>query len=454
MKSLLTRTVLLLTFLAALPLEAGLRIATFEADVTPPIGSPLCHGSIAPAKTIEAPLSARGVVILGTGRPIVLCAFDWVGIGNAAHDECCAALARAAGTSPNRVAVHTLHQHDTPGIDFSTEALLKKIDLSGAMFDPVFAKLAIGNVAQAVKESLEHAQPISHVGLGNGRVEKVASNRRVLGDNGRVKIVRFSSSRNAAAIAAPEGVIDPFVKLISFWNGDVPVAAMTHYATHPQSHYGKGNVNPDFVGMARALMEEVVPEAKHIHFAGAGGNVAAGKYNDGSPKNRPVLARRLAAGMTAAWKAQTKYAVDESDVGWAFEPVALPVRDTISEKLRSPVYKDDKQRRSNRIFAARDLVFLRRSQAGHKINIGCLRIGKSRVLYMPGELFVEYQLGAQKMAPDLFVAMAAYGQYGPGYIGDRISYTQGGYETGRVSRVDPSVEDVLNAAMRKLLAEP
>ena len=31
---------------------------------------------------------------------------------------------------------------------------------------------------------------------------------------------------------------------------------------------------------------------------------------------------------------------------------------------------------------------------------------------MPGELFVEYQLAAQQMRPNDFVAMAAYGDYG------------------------------------------
>jgi hypothetical protein len=73
---------------------------------------------------------------------------------------------------------------------------------------------------------------------------------------------------------------------------------------------------------------------------------------------------------------------------------------------------------------------------------------------MPGELFVEYQLAAQKMRPDLFVAMAAYGDYAPGYIGTEIAYGQGGYETSdRASRVAPHVEGVLMAAMETLLSE-
>ena len=61
------------------------------------------------------------------------------------------------------------------------------------------------------------------------------------------------------------------------------------------------------------------------------------------------------------------------------------------------------------------------------------------------------KLAAQKMRPDSSVLMAAYGDYGMGYIGTAIAYTQGGYETGPVSRVAPEVETVLMDAMRTLL---
>ena len=49
------------------------------------------------------------------------------------------------------------------------------------------------------------------------------------------------------------------------------------------------------------------------------------------------------------------------------------------------------------------------------------------------------------------VCLAAYGDYGPGYVGTQIAYAQGGYETGIVSRVAPEVEGVLMSAMRELL---
>jgi hypothetical protein len=57
------------------------------------------------------------------------------------------------------------------------------------------------------------------------------------------------------------------------------------------------------------------------------------------------------------------------------------------------------------------------------------------------------------MRPDLHVMMAAYGEYGPGYIGLASAYAEGGYETSRgASNVAPEVEPVLMGAMRQLLA--
>src|SRR5438477_8997654 len=114
------------SFLAG-PAPAGdrpLRIATFQADVTPPLGTPLCDALVQPAKEIVDPLSARGVILLTSQKPIVLCAVDWVGIGNSGYDAFRDALAKAAGTTRERVAVHCLHQHDAPGCDFQAEGVL------------------------------------------------------------------------------------------------------------------------------------------------------------------------------------------------------------------------------------------------------------------------------------------------------------------------------------------
>jgi hypothetical protein len=176
--------------------------------------------------------------------------------------------------------------------------------------------------------------------------------------------------------------------------------------------------------------------------------VTAGKYNDGSPPNRRELAGRLAEGMAAALadSAAHKTAIHAGDVAWRVRPVALPVAPRLDEDALA-----EAMAHQPRFGLARNLAWVQRRQQGRTIDLAVLKLGPARILHLPGELFIEYQLFAQRLRPDLFVAMAAYGDCGPGYIGTRLAYSQGGYETGPPSRVAPEVEDVLVTAVRDLL---
>jgi len=430
----------------------GLRLATFQIEATPPLGSALCDGLVPPVASVDDPLYVRGVVILGSGEPIVLCAVDFVGIGNGGHDAWRESLARAAGTHTSRVAVHTLHQHDAPGCDFDAEELLAPLGQGGKCCDIPFLRDVLKRLEVAVKAALQSTREITHVGTGRAKVERIASNRRILGDDGKVKIIRYSSSKDADAIAAPEGLIDPELKLLSFWNTDALLVSISYYATHPQSHYGKGAVSSDFVGLARAARDRAEPNVFHVHFNGAGGNLAAGKYNDGSPEARIQLTERLARAMQIARESTTRSPVTSSDLEWRFEPVSLPLRDRLLDLTDSEkMLNNDQVVPRERARAARDIAYARRVAGGKKIELSSLRVGPAVVVNLPGEIFVEYQLAAQQVRPDRFVCTAGYGDYGPGYIGTTAAYPQGGYETSQVSRTAPEVEPVLMEAIRKLL---
>jgi hypothetical protein len=426
-----------------------LRVATFDVDATPPLGSAMAYD---PVKRLdELTLRCRGIVVVGSGKPIILCAVDWIGIANEGHDQFRELLADAAGTTRNRVAVHTLHQHDAPGCDFTAERLIRNLGLKDyGRFEGGFHRDVIQRTAKAIKSAIASAQPATHYGWGVATVKEVASNRRILGPDGKVRAVRFTATKDAALRAEPEGVIDPEVALLSFWNEGRPIAVLSYYACHPQSYYRTGVPSPDFPGIARFIRGQAVPEALHVHFNGAGGNIGAGKYNDGNKENRMTLAQRLADGMKQALAETKKHPLNSEDVGWETVPVKLPpaphlnqenlIKDLKTEAARGYVSKADQ------------LAWLIRCKAGHAIDIACLRVGPSRVLHMPGELFVEYQLAAKKMRPDLHVAMAAYGDYGPAYIGTTKAYSEGGYETSpRASNVAPEVEPVLMDAMKRLL---
>ncbi len=425
-----------------------LRVATFEVDASPPIGSPLAYD---PTKEIVKPLSARGLVLLGAEEPILLCAVDWIGIGNQAHDAWRAALADAAGTRVERVTVHTVHQHDAPFVDFSADDLLAEHGLGGQMFDRQFVEDTIQRAAEAAREAIEDARPVTHVGTGSAVVDRVASNRRLLDRSGRVRLTRFSASRNEEARQAPVGRVDPEVRLVSLWHEQQPLAVLSYFASHPMSYYRTGGANPDFPGIARAARQQATG-AMHLYFTGAAGNVAAGKWNDGSPPYRQILADRLADGMRRAWETTERTPVTPDQVQWRVVPVALqPAEHLDADQLRQ-LLADADQPADQRRSAARALAWLNRCLEGHRIDLTSLRLGPARILHMPGELNIEFQLAAAAMYPDDFVALAAYGEYAPGYIAPEIAYFQGGYEASpRASRVASRVQQTLLPAIARLL---
>ncbi len=426
----------------------SMRVGVFDVDASPPVGSPLAYD---PTKGIDTPLSCRGIVLAGAGKPVVLCVIDWIGISNGGQTVFREGLAKAAGTEPSRVAVHTVHQHDAPRCDFAADELLSKYGLGGVGFDLDFARDVVKRAAAAVKTALEDAKPATHLGVGSGIVECVASNRRILGEDGKVKYTRWTATRDPKIRAFPVGTIDPELKLISFWNGDEPIAALTYYATHPQSYYRTGLANPDFPGLARNARQQETG-VPHIHFTGAAGDVGAGKWNDGAKENRQVLADRVAAGMKLAWDSTKKSPLSAEEVGWSVEPVVLPLSEHMDEAALTKTVEDENAKPDTRWYAAKNLIWLRRCQSGDPVDISCLSLKDARVLHMPGELLIAYQLAAQEHRPDLFVAMAAYGEYAPGYIAPEIAYSQGGYEASPgASKVAPAVEGVLMGAIRKLL---
>src|SRR5262249_35227719 len=138
------------------------------------------------------------------------------------------------------------------------------------------------------------------------KVERVASNRRFITPGGVVSFGRMSKMTDSISRAADEGLIDPWLKTLSFWDGDTPVAALSAYAVHPMSYYGAGEVNADFPGLARNQRDAETPNTLQIYISGCSGNMVAGKYNDGTPASRAALADRLHTAMKAAWDATVK----------------------------------------------------------------------------------------------------------------------------------------------------
>ena len=395
---------------------AEYEVAIFEADITIPLGHACMGGGVADARNIVDPLFAKGFVLFGPGRPIVVLALDWCQCNNDSYDRWRDVLAEAAHTTRERVMLSTVHQHDAPICDLTAQSLLDGQGLTGYNCDRVFHEAVVQRTAQALSKALARRQPVTHFGVGQAKVDQIASNRRVIRPDGSIRWERGSGSGDI--YGAPEGEIDAWLKTISLWNGERPVLAWSTYAVHPMSYYGQGQVSADFVGMARQRMQAEHPDVFQIYVTGCCGDTTAGKYNEGQPENRPVLADRLYRGMVAAWQDTRRYPLD--GITFRVAKLAVPARDdsVFTEDAMRRILTDQTATRWQRISAALGLSRRAYIEAGHHFDVPCLDLGGgiAQYLILPSEMFVGYQLRAQSLRPDTFVVVAGFGDGSLGYV--------------------------------------
>ena len=440
---------LVLTFLwltptsdAAEPLP---RVATFKADVTLPIGHP-CYSSYKPVETIEHPLFAKGIVLEDGKDRYVICAFDWCEICNGSHEEIRQKIADAVGTTPEKVAVQCVHQHTAPMAIGDAQRLLNQTPNPPKAWDLELLDELFNRVAKAAGESVKKLQPFNQVGTSEAKVDRIASNRRIPRGDGTVE-TRWSSCTDPRLRDKPEGLVDPMLKTITLAKDGKPIVRMHYYAVHPQSFYGDPRVSYDFVGIARERLEKEDNNVPQIYFTGCSGDIAAGKYNDRTPKARDELTERLFDAMQRSASA-TKYQ-KVGPITWrnallsskAKEPEAI-------EKLQKTINNQEGDRHQ-RIYAAQEIIFLNRKKP---FVLSSLELGNVSIVHLPGEPCIAYQFHAQQARPDAFVAVAGYADCGCGYICTAKMFPEGGYEPS-ASSFAPEVEKPLRKAIDSLFGK-
>ena len=426
-----------------------LRLATFRFDVTPPEGHSLCGGWIRPVVAVDDPLEAMGYVLLGIGKPIVVCAVDWTGLANSAHIQWRKALADAAKTTIDRVAVQCVHQHNAPFACMDAQAIVQEQGDLPDIVNPVFFDRCLKNAGDAVTKSLKKTTPVTHIAHGEARVEKVAANRRIIGLNGKLISQRGSSSRKPEHHRFPEGLIDPMLKTVAFYNGNKKLVASHFYACHPMSYYGDGRVSADFCGLARRRMQKREPDCLHLYFNGCGGNIGAGKYNNGSKEARVELTQRIFDGITTS-NATLKPEPIRS-FAWETEDILPPLDPRFNEEQLLVGIRNKTNRVVARNRPSYTVAFIRRVKEGIPITLSSLHVNDISMLHLPAESFIEYQLRAQAIAPNRFVACAAYGDGGPWYIPVKEAYPQGGYAVG-VAWCSPQIDPLMSNGIQTLLS--
>ena len=163
-----------------------------------------------------------------------------------------------------------------------------------------------------------------------------------------------------------------------------------------------------------------------------------GKYNDGSLAARRELAARLYAGMKAASAATQLRPAGRLASRTA--PLTLPPRAPSKpfEDISDPTL---------RYRTAITHAFARRKQP---LEVTSVDLGGVRILHLPGEPLLEFQLFAQRLLPAEFVAVSGYGDISPGYLCPDRAFEEGGYEPSASNHL-PGGESLVKEAIRRVL---
>jgi hypothetical protein len=326
------------------------------------------------------------------------------------------------------------------------------------LFDPVFHEEVLVRTEQAVVEAIGDAawdpkRRVTDVGFGQVAVRDVASNRRIVQADGKVTFARGSSSgRDPLFRDADEGLIDPMLRTVSFWNGDRCLLEYHTYATHPMSYYGRGEVTSDFVGLARKQRQRETRGTHQMYASGCSGDVTAGKYNDGTPEARVALTEKIREAMQRSATAVSK----SGSKSFRLRSVPLELPYTREPGLQKDallgVLKDTSATTENRILAAMGLASIDRAvEKRRPIDLVCLDLDSVRLVLFPGESFVGYQGLAQRHSGGIPVLPIGYGECWTGYVPTESAFADGFHESWLW--VDRGAEAAIDEALQKLLSD-
>ncbi|MBL8293081.1 MAG: hypothetical protein JNN08_14640, partial [Bryobacterales bacterium] len=177
------------------------------------------------------------------------------------------------------------------------------------------------------------------------------------------------------------------------------------------------------------------------------------KYTDGDLRHRPVLGQRLFAGMEAAWKVTQRSRLEQ--VAARTVPLPVPPRnergfttEDFMREIAEPAIP----------FSTKALNAMGLSWGGRPLDVPVVDFGHGKLLLLPGETFVQFQLWAQALRPDQFVLAAGYGDGAAGYI-PTVTATREGFDRRKRSIktwmwCDPwKSEAVVRDALRQCLSK-
>ena len=424
---------------------------TFLVDVTPPIGGYMCGGlQTEPAIGVESRLSLRGLILDQDNRRYILASIEYTYLVGRSYARMIDMLSTAGQTSPDCVTLHAVHSHDAPLINEEAHAYVEKTVTD--VHNEAYFSDVLKRTGEAIdKELKEEGTEVAGTCFASAAVQKFASSRRILDENDQCQ-VRWSVCRDPVVRNAPEGVIDPLLDQIVFYDtAGEPFTCLSFYACHPQVSNGRRLWSGDTVGVALELFEQTYPHVFPIYFTGCAGDITAGKYTTlNRPRNRLLFGLRLFDGMAAAFDKSRPEPLHRID--WCDRQFDMPLCETQYEIEHYRAILDDSEATSNvKYKAAIKYHKLKEQMNTYPYRLSRLSLNDKHILFLPAEMCIPYQLFAKAQCRGE-LAVAAYGDSFLNYVATDEAFDQGGYEVNPAwTEVGKGNEGRIREAIKQIL---
>ena len=415
-----------------------MELAKFSINFTPPVKTPVLWGTGEETSKIRDSLWFRGIILDDGIKKCVIASLDYCGLMNSAYDDLVKVIASAIDIPEKNVIIHCIHQHDAPLINFEIEDIIGVKTFPRNWWENLLLK-----TSEKAKQALEEMVDISGIGFASKKISGYASNRRIVGEDGKIKYIRYSKCNSPQVKAMPCGIIDPVLRTIAFKGNDNHIiASWNFYATHPQVADGRKMFSADAPGEAMSVIRKNIPDSFPCYFSGLSGDVTAGKYSTVDlEKNISKFGKILANAIESNLNSLQWIQCDNFNL--SYESFAFPRNGNLN------TIPGDSGVKNNVIEAVIKSCMQYPKNFEYKISM--LSFNSIKILFFPGEPFVEYQLFAQSQISDVFLAVCGNCSDNFLYIPMKKSFSEGGYEVEKTCWCSDKVENKMKTAIKNIL---
>jgi hypothetical protein len=189
-----------------------------------------------------------------------------------------------------------------------------------------------------------------------------------------------------------------------------------------------------------------------MYFTGCGGNITFGKYSlEDKAASLSMLGERL--GRELLTNCKQLELKEPGEIAVQHSSFELPLKPELNEKnllkkLAETANPNEAIQLSTR------LEMVRNWGQWKNLVISRISIGDDvHLLSMSSEAVVEYQLYAQSLIPEKFLACAAYANSNYGYIPTAMMYEEGGYEPEHGAVTTTAAEEKMKKAIYEVIKE-